>query len=294
MPSGDHAGDDGYLIREIRSIVMLPRGASTTAPAVADSDAMRATAASVRVLMAVDYPPDAVFRRPGVHPSRGLTGCHRFGRLIFVVYAVEQRNRRIASRTLAFPLLKRLVACVLTIVAAGAVRTAADGLDLARSRITVHVYKSGLFSVFADNHIIEAKLREGSLSVAEPSAISIVVNAGDLRVLDPGLADDKRADVQSRMVGPEVLDVATYPEIRFASTSIRPSGADRWTITGDLTIHGRTRSITLAAARTAAVYRGSVRIRQRDFGITPISIVGGTVNVKDEILIEFEIVAAAE
>ena len=31
-------------------------------------------------------------------------------------------------------------------------------------------------------------------------------------------------------------------------------------------------------------------IKQRDYGITPISIAGGTVKVKDELAIEFEIV----
>jgi hypothetical protein len=39
-------------------------------------------------------------------------------------------------------------------------------------------------------------------------------------------------------------------------------------------------------------YRGSVRIKQRDYGITPISIAGGTVKVKDELSIELEIVPA--
>jgi len=34
-----------------------------------------------------------------------------------------------------------------------------------------------------------------------------------------------------------------------------------------------------------------VRLKQRDFGIAPISIAGGTVKVKDEVLIEFEIAA---
>jgi hypothetical protein len=36
-------------------------------------------------------------------------------------------------------------------------------------------------------------------------------------------------------------------------------------------------------------YKGSVRIKQSEFGIAPISIIGGTVKVKDEILIEFDI-----
>jgi hypothetical protein len=37
-------------------------------------------------------------------------------------------------------------------------------------------------------------------------------------------------------------------------------------------------------------YRGTVVLKQRDFGITPISIAGGTVKVKDELKVEFDIV----
>jgi len=186
-------------------------------------------------------------------------------------------------------ILKKLFLCAAIAVAAHP--AGSDGLDVGRSRLTIHVYKSGLFSAFADNHVIEARLEDGSLQTVEPLAVSILVRAASLRVLDPDLAPDKRDEVQARMVGPEVLDAASYPEIRFASTSARAIGSDRWTVTGNLTIHGRTRPITADAARAGGLIRGSVRIKQRDFGITPISIVGGTVKVKDEILIEFEIAA---
>ena len=55
FPSGDHAGADGYLICEMRSIVMLPRGASAAA-GIAD-DRQRMTAMTdARRFMADDYP----------------------------------------------------------------------------------------------------------------------------------------------------------------------------------------------------------------------------------------------
>jgi YceI-like domain len=181
------------------------------------------------------------------------------------------------------------VACAVVLVAAATAWPSAEELDLTRSRITVHVYKSGLFSPFADNHVIEGKLHEGSITLTNPAGVTVVVRADGLGVLDPGLAPDKRNEVQARMIGPEVLDAAAYPEIRFASTAVHQSGPDRWHVAGDLTIHGQTRPIEFDTSRTGGVFRGSVRVRQHDFGITPISIIGGTVKVKDEILIEFEI-----
>jgi hypothetical protein len=37
-------------------------------------------------------------------------------------------------------------------------------------------------------------------------------------------------------------------------------------------------------------YRGSAALQQREFGITPVRFAGGTVKVKDEVKIEFDIV----
>jgi polyisoprenoid-binding protein YceI len=123
-------------------------------------------------------------------------------------------------------------------------------IDTERSTLTVLVSKSGLFSAFADNHVISAPL----------------------------------------LVGLEVLDVAKFPCIQFASTTIDPAGTDRWQVTGHLTIHGQAQTITFPVVRVSATYRGEVAIKQRDFGIEPIKVAGGTVKVKDELRVQFEIV----
>ena len=58
---------------------------------------------------------------------------------------------------------------------------------------------------------------------------------------------------------------------------------------GSLTLHGQTRAIMFAVARLNGRYRGDVAIKQRDFGIEPITIGGGTVKVKDEVKIQFDL-----
>jgi hypothetical protein len=164
-------------------------------------------------------------------------------------------------------------------------------IDTERSKLTVHVYKSGLFSAFADNHVIQAPIASGSLSDKEPLAVELVVRTSEMKVLDPDLAAAKRAEVQAGMVSDKVLDIAKYPEVTFSSSMVTAAGADKWTVVGRLTIHGETRTITVPVARQGGTYRGSVEIKQRDFGIEPISVAGGTVKVKDQLKIEFDIVA---
>ena len=188
----------------------------------------------------------------------------------------------------------RLVVCVSSaVVLAGgsaAPRAGGTAIDVDRSRLTISVYKSGVFSAFADNHTIRAPLQRGSLSAEPPGSVTIGVRAHDLEVVDPELPAAKRHEVRTRMLGPEVLNADLYPEITFTSTAVEPAGVDRWRVDGQLTIRGQTKTIAFAVSRAAGIYRGGVRIKQRDFGIAPISVAGGTVKVKDELLVEFEIV----
>ncbi len=175
------------------------------------------------------------------------------------------------------------------------VATAAPGaetrpIDVEHSTLTVFVYKSGLFSAFADNHVIRAPIASGSVSADAPLGVELSVRSANLTVLDPGMAAGKRADVQAAMLSPVVLDTGQYPDIVFTSTAIESVGTNRWTVTGRLTIHGVTRPTMFSVEQRDGHYRGTALLKQRDFGIQPISIVGGTVKVKDEVKVEFDIV----
>jgi hypothetical protein len=185
-----------------------------------------------------------------------------------------------------------VLAAVVGASALSPVEADAGPIDVQHSKVTVFVYKAGLFSAFADNHVINAPITSGTIATAPSPAIELVVNAGDLVPLDPDLDPGKRGEVRTRMLGAEVLDTARFPTIQFASTAIEPVGPNRWNVSGRLTVHGVTRAVTFPVALSDGRYRGETRIRQTDFGIKPIRIAGGTVSVKDELKIEFEIATA--
>jgi len=92
------------------------------------------------------------------------------------------------------------------------------------------------------------------------------------------------------MLGQEVLDGDRFPHIRFSSVAIQRGDAGRWSLRGELEVHGQTHPVTVNVVREHGHYKGSTSLKQSDFGITPISIAGGTVKVKDEIKINFDIV----
>lgn len=163
-------------------------------------------------------------------------------------------------------------------------------IDTERSTLTIRVFKSGLFRAFADDHVIQAPLAEGSLG--EPAALhlQLVIDARQMRVIDPGLSARDRQEVQTRMLGPEVLDANRFPWISYHSVTMERLDAGGWLVRGELGLHGQFHAVMVNAFPQDSHYKGSVTLRQSDFGIAPISIAGGTVRVKDEIKVDFDIV----
>ena len=163
-------------------------------------------------------------------------------------------------------------------------------LDTARSSITIRVGRTGVFSFAGDNHLVRAPLASGSVNEAGKH-IEFKVQSKSLRVEDPGTAADKKAQIQERMLGPDVLDSEHFPVIQFRSTSISGAPADL-RVAGDLTLRGQTRPIEAKVQEIAkGHWRGAATLKQSAFGIKPISIAGGAVKVKDELKFEFEILA---
>ena len=175
-------------------------------------------------------------------------------------------------------------------VAPGVARAEKRSMDVRQSVVKVYAYKSGLFSVFAHNHEIIAPITQGAVEESGNPSVKLVVEAAKMQVLDPKVSDKDRAEIQKTMLGSEVLDTARYPEIRFESTGVEKNGDARWSVRGNLVLHGRTRPVVAEVAEENGRYRGSAMLKQTDFGIKPVRIAGGTVSVKDSVKIEFEIV----
>jgi len=88
----------------------------------------------------------------------------------------------------------------------------------------------------------------------------------DMNSLDVG---DEDSDAEVR--GAAWFDSAHYPQAQFRSASIKPVDAHRFEATGDLTIKGRTRQITVDVSVQSAgrgyAYDGSFELSRRDFSI---------------------------
>jgi polyisoprenoid-binding protein YceI len=178
-------------------------------------------------------------------------------------------------------------------------------IDPAASRVTVEVGRSGVFGFAGHNHEVVAPVREGKV-VADPadpsrSSVSAAFQAAALQVTGRGEPAKDVPKVQEAMQGPKVLDAARFPEITFRSRTVagRPASEGAWEVqvTGDLTLHGVIRAVTVPLkveiAGDVLTATGRTTLRHDWFGMEPVSAGAGTVKVKNELGIELRIVARA-
>ncbi len=175
-------------------------------------------------------------------------------------------------------------------------------VDASTSRVTIKVGKAGLFKFAGHEHEVSALGFSGEV-VADPaeptrSSVHLTFEAAAVKVTGSAEPPGDVPKVQETMSGPRVLDVARFPEVRFDSRRVgghrNADGAWEIEVTGDLRLRGETRPLTLPmrvelSGDTLAA-SGQATIRHSDFGMEPVSV-AGVVKVKNELLIEYRIVA---
>ena len=116
-------------------------------------------------------------------------------------------------------------------------------------------------------------------------------------------ADNAPAGFLESLQGADWLDAAKFGQMTFRSTSVTAAGARRLRVTGDFTLHGVTRPLTLAVAFNGGYaghpmdpnarigFSGHGKFKRSDFGISfGIPAPGSQMGVGDEV----EIVLQAE
>ncbi len=175
-------------------------------------------------------------------------------------------------------------------------------VDSAASSLRISVGRAGLFSFAGHEHEVLATAIEGRI-VANPeeaarSWVELRFETSGLKVEGKGEPAGDAPKVQAKLAGPEVLNVARFPEVTFRSTAVEarqaPDGSWNLRVTGDVTIKGVSRSLVLPLrvqmAEGVLTATGQTVLKQREFGITPVSV-AGVVKVKNELALDYKIVA---
>lgn len=138
---------------------------------------------------------------------------------------------------------------------------------------------------------------EGSAHVdAENPAASTV--SIDIR---PASIATGSADRDGHLVSADFFDVENHPALTFVSTRVERDGAE-WTITGDLTIKGVTRSVTIPFEETGTAvdpfgntrvgFEGATTINRKDWDLSwNAALETGGVLVSEKIKLELDVSA---
>ena len=142
----------------------------------------------------------------------------------------------------------------------------------------------------------------GTVTLDEATPANSKVNA----TIDASSITTGVEERDSHLKSPDFFDVAKYPAISFVSTSVMKASATSYSVTGNLTMHGVTKPVTLAVTASAPFkHAGGIRrgieattsVNRKDFGLVwdypgegPGIVVGD--NIK--ITIDAELVLQAE
>ena len=157
---------------------------------------------------------------------------------------------------------------------------------------------------FVARHAMVTKVR-GAFNDFEGSA---TVDGDDLArstarlTIKAASIDTRNEQRDGHLRSNDFLAMEDHPEITFVSTGVTQTGATSLELTGDLTIKGVTRAVTVPFdfegvatdpyGNLRAGFEGSVTINRKDYGITwNAALETGGVLVSDKIVLELEVSA---
>ena len=119
--------------------------------------------------------------------------------------------------------------------------------------------------------------------------------------IDAASVSTDHAKRDEHLRGPDFFDVAKYPTISFVSKKVIKAGPEKLKVTGDLTIHGVTREVTLDVEGPTSEVKdpwgnfrrgatATTKINRKDFGLTwNRALETGGVVVGDDVNIYVEV-----
>lgn len=174
-------------------------------------------------------------------------------------------------------------------------------IDARQSGFIVQAFATGLLSFVGHNPTFAVQRYGGEIQFgkgnAEVESMLVIIQAETISLLDEMSEKDTR-EIENTMHG-EVLETKQFPEIAFVSkdVSLKEISNGRFAVTanGNLSLHGESRPQTIKAE--AKINGDKIRaegeflLDQSDFNIKQTKALGGTLKVKDEVKISFDISA---
>jgi polyisoprenoid-binding protein YceI len=157
---------------------------------------------------------------------------------------------------------------------------------------------------FVTRHAMVTKVRgsfnefagAGNFDAENPAAsrVELTIQAASI--------DTRNADRDAHLRSNDFFDMDNYPEIRFVSTAVEQLDADTYRVTGDLTIKGITKPVSVDFEYSGTAvdpygnqrvgFDGTTTINRKDWGVNwNAALEAGGVLVSEKVVLEFEVSA---
>ena len=141
----------------------------------------------------------------------------------------------------------------------------------------------------------------GTLVTDDANPVAASVSAE----IDVASIDTREGQRDAHLRSPDFLDAEQHPTITFRSTHVAARGQGRYVVTGDLTVRGVTREVSLEAELTGrgadpwgnerVGFAAATTINRKDFGLTwNQALETGGVLVGDEVKVVLEVQATRQ
>lgn len=155
---------------------------------------------------------------------------------------------------------------------------------------------------FSARHMMISRVRgrfenfEGSFFIDEQNPANSTVDV----TIDMAGINTRESQRDDHLRSPDFFNVAEFPQARFKSTRVEPSGKNSAKLHGDLTIRNVTKPVVIAVeylgsslspwGKTAYGFEGRTRISRKEWDLTwNVALETGGVLVSDEIDINIEL-----
>ena len=172
-------------------------------------------------------------------------------------------------------------------------------IDTAQSLIVATVRRGGILARLGHDHTVASHTVSGTVSPSRNVADfqfrldEMKIDEADLRKI-AGLEKQPSADAiegtRTNMLT-KVLDAERYPIVHVHAERL----ADGQPLQVAITLHGVTRALAipveLREENGVMIVKGTVNLKQTDFGLTPFSVMGGAMSVQDQMELRFDLTA---
>jgi polyisoprenoid-binding protein YceI len=178
------------------------------------------------------------------------------------------------------------------------------------SLVRIVLYRGGTLASAGHNHVIVSHDVNGKVYLHQEIARSgfelampvekLEIDPSEVRREEgpdfpPDVTDSAKQGTRKNMLSDALLDAARYPDVRLSATAVEGTSLGALSVSALVSVKDQQHEVRVPVAVQVEGERlsasGEFKVRQTELGLKPFSALMGAVQVQDEIVVKFKLVA---